>query len=189
MKRASKQQTGAAVPSSSRPQSTSNQIYKQRAPIRLGNNRDTAPELPGNFAPVIDDNDEMVVEEEYKRPTAEYVTPWEAYDNDKNKENRPVSKTATKFSLLDPQPNAQRIEWNSQEDDVGPSVQKRPRSEREESEQSEDQGFEKDQRIPDPTRRVVAQPTRPLSPVQDNPSAQKRARVSHRAHSPGRGDS
>ena len=133
-----------------------------------------------DFRPVIDDD------EGNDRPTAQYLAIWNAHSNDKNKENRPIPEQARaspkKRSLLHRQPNAEKVQWedNSQDSVGGPSNRKRARQDREETEESEDQGFQHDQRVPDPSRRTAAPPARRRTPVQATPSPPKRARVQSR---------
>lgn len=111
------------------------------------------------------------------RPSQHYLKNWDASTNEKNKENLPLSgsiQRPIKRSMLDRQPDAQRIQWDeSQESPPHPS-RKRPRpEERESSEESEDTGFQVDQRIPDPQRRVAAPPATRRAPIQDPPSPKR----------------
>jgi len=121
-----------------------------------------------------------------RQSNAEKVS-WDTQEGDK----RPVSlshqapsgkqsQKPVKRSMLDRQPDAVRERWSSQESDVGPSTGKRsrPDPEEEEEEASEDEGFEQDRRIPDPSRKRKLPPVRQNSPMRDNPRASKRARVS-----------
>ena len=142
--------------------------------------RDVSPQDFDNNMPDMDDGDEP-------RPTEEYAQVWQGYSNERNKENRPAPKRL----LVDPQPGARQLRWDSQEDEAGPSTNKRkyqasgeeggdggeaPEEARqvEEEEVSEDEGFQADNRVPDPGRRVAAPVARRQSPVQDAPSPRKR---------------
>ena len=83
-----------------------------------------------------------------ERPTAEYTA---LFENPKNWRNLETLQTkAREFSLLDTQPNAKKVAWDSQESVVGLSATSRPD---EEDENSEDGGFQVDERYPDLSRR------------------------------------
>jgi hypothetical protein len=186
------QQKAPAAASSSAPQLKSNH---QGAPLTMASKRtrDEAQQDFDDYVPNIDDG-----YEEQSRPTADYVQPWVAHRNEKNKENRPTAKPNTKPSMLDPQPGAHRVAWDSQDNVAGPSTNKRQHQATtedeeegeeeqeeeqeepgEEEEESEDGGFEQDRRVPDPSRRAPASMKRRQSPVQDSPSPSKRQRVEY----------
>jgi hypothetical protein len=120
------------------------------------------------------------------RGTQEYLSSWESHNREKNKENRPISDrekaNTSKRSLLDRQANARKIEWDF-DNSSGPSNAKRPRQEESESSESsegaedEDQDFQLDRRIPDPSRKTAASTARRRSPTPVRPSPSKRARV------------
>ncbi|KAK6580682.1 hypothetical protein PZA11_006918 [Diplocarpon coronariae] len=176
---------------SSRPQTRSRQASSAPVPV-LVNAKKGPKSMQGaanSFEPTMDDMNEDHVND-HPRPTAEYTAAWDQNSKEKNKENhRPIAKPVPKRRLIDPQPNAERIsnDWDiSQEDVAGPSAPKRThaRAEREETEESEDQGFQEDQRLPDPTRRIAAPPARCFSHVVDEPSPPKKPRVNRRAVSP-----
>jgi hypothetical protein len=167
---------------------STSQVNAIPGPSRLARKRATeyvaTAEAPSHQA---SDESRPILEEEEDerndRPTSEYVGLWNAHSNDKNKENRPMSQQskvpAKKFSLLDRQPNAQTACWesSSQGSAAGPSNRKRARQDREDTEESEDQGFQHDRRIPDPSRRTAAPPAHRRIPVQATPSPPKRARI------------
>jgi hypothetical protein len=188
------QQKAPAAASSSAPQLKSNH---QGAPRTMASKR-TRGEAQQDFDDYMPNMDDGY--EEQSRPTADYVRPWAAYRNERNKENRPTAKPNTKPSMLDPQPGAHRVAWDSQDNVAGPSTNKRQhqattedeeegeeeqeepeeeREEEEEEEESEDGGFEQDRRVPDPSRRAPASIKRRQSPVQDSPSPPKRQHVEH----------
>lgn len=96
---------------------------------------------------------------------------WVKDANEKDKENRP--EQSKKMRLLDRQPGAQRVTWDSQ-DEAGPSNSKRTRAE---SEASSDGGFQTDPRMPNPDRRSAAPPAiQFVDDGDDRPSPPKRAR-------------
>ena len=137
-----------------------------------------------DFRPVEDNVDEDDFDQGPLRSTSEYVSTWEAYAHDKNKENRPISgrdkEPTIKRRLLDRQANARKVQWESQDENVAPpSNRKRPRQEPEPSADtiSEDEGFEADRRNPSPSRRMAAPTGRRRSPVPATQSPPKRARV------------
>lgn len=192
----SSRENPAPQPSSSRTQPRSRLASTVAVPaaVRAQHNPEQISHATDDFQPDIDDGNEDFIDEE-PRPTAEIVAAWNENSKEKNKENhRPRSKPTAKRRLIDSQPNAERISNNwdiSQENVAGPSAPKRARSdlEREESEESEDEGFEKDRRRPNPSRRDAAPPARPLSPVEDLPSPPKRQRTNYPEASPRIGSS
>jgi hypothetical protein len=124
--------------------------------------------------PQIEDGGDEIVEEPHPRPSAQYVERWQAHDNEKNKENLPSNSDSRKAihkakSLLDPQPGAEKYVWNpdSQDSVAGPSTMKRSRQARADSEETEDQGYQEDRRLPDPNRRGNAPPARPRTPIEE----------------------
>ena len=143
--------------------------------------------------PQIEDGGDEIVEEPHPRPSAQYVERWQAHDNEKNKENLPSNSDSRKAigkakSLLDPQPGAEKYVWNpdSQDSEAGPSTMKRSRQARADSEETEDQGYQEDRRLPDPNRRGNAPVARPRAPIEeeeeeedeeDEAPPQKRAKV------------
>ncbi|CZR63938.1 uncharacterized protein PAC_13835 [Phialocephala subalpina] len=142
------------------------------------NNQSPAREDYDDYPVAFDDGDDMVIPAS-GRPAAEYASSWQAYANEKNKENLAVAKPPKKRSLLDPQPNAQSAaEWSSQEGTPKVSA-KRRRSVTEDAE-SEDEGFESDRRVPDPSRRNNAALSRCAGPVAAAP-APKRVRTQARS--------
>jgi len=172
----------ATAPSSSR---TNESRPKQKA---TGNSK--APVEP--IQHVEDDYGHFEEEDQFEgtdqpKPTQEYVDTWKAFSNDKNKENRPVDESAqppVKRRYVDRQPNAHRVEWgdDDQEADEGPSNRKRSHEEREgseQSEQSEDPGFEQDRRVPDPARRVIPPPAKrhrtQSTPLDEDEAASRRS--------------
>lgn len=114
------------------------------------------------------------------RPSQHYLKNWDASTNEKNKENLPLSgsiQKPIKRSMLDRQPDAQRIQWDeSQESPPQASRKRRRAEERESSEESEDTGFQVDQRMLDPQRRTAAPPAPRRAPIQDAAPSPKRSR-------------
>ncbi len=84
------------------------------------------------------------------RPNDEYNRHLENYLAEKNKENLPQTKRTAKKSMLDHQPGARKVLWSDERED-----------------ESEDEGFQDDQRIPDPNRR--AQGDRPPKRAREPP--------------------
>ena len=156
-----------------------------------------------DFVPDLDDgmNNE---EDGDNRPSDQYLASWNARRNEKNKENRPFLEkekpAAPKARFIDPQPNAKRHHWDYDDpSQPGPSSSRRPQQD-EESEQSEDEGFEADKRIPNPGMRAkrpsplpVRQPPpkRTRIPSQDDPgeaiARRNRARAEEVLQSSARG--
>lgn len=105
----------------------------------------------GNLQSVMDDP------ELAHRPTQEYASSWDAYNRDKNKENRPVpdnpEATSGKRSMH------HRQDSTRGHNDTSASSRKRRR--REESEDGPDEDFQVDSRIPDRGRRSTAIPEHP----------------------------
>ncbi|KAF8862596.1 hypothetical protein BDZ45DRAFT_799084 [Acephala macrosclerotiorum] len=168
-----------SAPSSSLPQQ---RTAPARAPQERGsdnsrNNQSPAREDYDDYYVAFDDGDDMVIPAS-GRPAAEYASSWQAYSNEKNKENLDVAKPTKKRSLLDSQPNAQRAaKWSSQEGTPeASSKRRRPTVE----EESEDGGFESDRRVPDPSRRSNAAVSRRAGPVAAAP-APKRVRTQQRS--------
>jgi hypothetical protein len=101
-----------------------------------------------------------------QRSTDEYLDSWNAKLDVKNKENIPEKNTAKQKRFIDPQPNARALEWdeNFLDGEPGPSEQPEPSGRKrpheseddEESDQSDDQGFQADRRPPDPRKREAA---------------------------------
>lgn len=118
-----------------------------------------------NIQPIIDDAETTF------RSTQEYVASWEKHNLDKNKENRPLpaghQSNPGKRSLLDRQKDTDRSGYDLEY--ISPSSsRKRPRRER--SEESQDSGFQDDNRLPDPERRSAAPVARLRSPIESPPS-------------------
>jgi len=115
------------------------------------------------------------------RPIAQYGAVMEAYGAEKNKENRPAASEMPKRRLLDRQPNAERVGWDSQESEAELPIARRPRRAQSESEQSEDEGFQEDKRSLE--TKLPRKRTRVPPPEDDDlddpdaPSHPKRARV------------
>lgn len=104
---------------------------------------------------------------------------------EKNKENINTgnSSTAPRRRLIDPQANAERLFFESQNDDVLPSAQ-RPSFKRpaetisdDDEQPSEDEGFEIDKQAHKPIRRAQAPVPQSRLPAQPTQSQPKRARV------------
>ncbi|PBP28541.1 MYB DNA-binding domain protein [Diplocarpon rosae] len=177
--------------SSSRPQARSRHSSSTPVPVVVNAKKGSMSTQVSadSFQPTMHDANEDHINDR-PRPTAEYTAAWDQNSKEKDKENhRPIAKPVAKRRLIDPQPNAERIsnDWDiSQEDLVEPSAPNhiRARAEREESEASEDQGFQEDQRLPDPRRRISALPTRRFSRVENDPSPPKKLRVNCREASP-----
>lgn len=175
----------ASIASSSAPQPTSKQQEASRAKTSK-TARDVSPSDFDSNRPDMDDG-----YEEQPRSAEEYAKVWTSYSNERNKENRP----APKRRLLDRQPDARQMQWeDSQDNEAGPSTNKRKyqepveeedeeepeeerRDEEEEEEPSEDEGFQEDHRVPDPTRRAAAPTARRQPTVQDAPSPSKRREI------------
>ncbi len=188
------QQKPFSAASSSAPQpKSSHQGMSRTVPSK--STQDASQQEFDEFRPDMDDGYEE------PRPSAEYVHHWAAYRKDGNKENRPAPKPNTKASLLDRQPGAQRVSWNTQDSEAGPPTQKRTRQEpeheeedgdneqeeeqqEEQAEESEDEGFEQDSRVPDPGRRAAVHTARRQSPPEDvhRPRPPKRQRVERPAN-------
>lgn len=136
-----------------------------------------------DFRESTDDEEE---DEVAPRSTAEYLVFFNDHINDKNKENHLISGQSKanpkKFRLLDRQPDAVKVAWEglSQASAAGLATPKRPREERAATEESQDQDFQQDQRVPNPVRRAEAAVARHRTPVEDELPPPKRAR----AHSP-----
>ncbi|KAF4625014.1 hypothetical protein G7Y89_g13154 [Cudoniella acicularis] len=131
------------------------------------------------YQPVVDEDNGEIPSEE-PRPSQQYLDIWNASINDKNKENRPLPKTIpVKRRLLDRQSDAEELRWDSEsQETAGPSKRKPPRQERQETEESEDQGYQVDQRAPNPARRM-APPARSRSLIADAPPNPKRPRTNN----------
>ncbi|PVH69757.1 hypothetical protein DL98DRAFT_522014 [Cadophora sp. DSE1049] len=157
--------------SSSRPQSRSKKAPSAPVPVPAQRNTESVQQNDDDYQPIIDED-----LDNRPRSTAEYTAAWNENSKEKNKENhRP---TATKRRLIDRQPDAQKVVWDESQDSVArPSPGKRIRAESEHSDESEDQGFQEDQRHIDPDRRAIAPPGPRFSPVQDTSPPNKRQRV------------
>ncbi|PBP24018.1 MYB DNA-binding domain protein [Diplocarpon rosae] len=177
--------------SSSRPQARSRHSSSAPVPVVVNAKKGSKSTqvAADSFQPTMHDANEDHIND-HPRPTAEYTAAWDQNSKEKDKENhRPIAKPVAKRRLIDPQPNAERIsnDWDiSQEDLVEPSVPKRgrARAEREESEESEGQGFQEDQRLPDPNRRLSAPPARRFLHAENDRSPPKKPRVTCREASP-----
>ncbi|RDW76994.1 hypothetical protein BP6252_05047 [Coleophoma cylindrospora] len=145
------------------------QLPKERAtePARLGQGmRDVVRKL--DFAV---DNRPNLRDESVNRPTEQYVALWDSATREKNKENRPTAQElketrGVKRRYVDPQPGAQKIQFDSQEEtSPEPPRRKRVRLETAVSEsEEEDAVFQTDQRRPE-------LPRRESTPIQREPSA------------------
>ncbi|KAL2065638.1 hypothetical protein VTL71DRAFT_3308 [Oculimacula yallundae] len=170
--------------SSPRPQVRSKQAASAPIPVSAQPDPDPTQEAEDEDQPMIDDDNDDV--EERPRPISEYAAAWNENSKEKNKENhKPTVKAAAKPRLIDRQPNAQKVVWDeSQDDTVEPSPTKRTRAETEETDESEDQGFQEDQRPVDPNRRAIAPPGPRFSPSEASPPPPKKRRRSQIEVSP-----
>lgn len=124
-------------------------------------------------------------DEQLPQSTAQALAAWDMHNADKNKENRPVpgrgKAPASKPSMFDPQPNATRLEWEEYDSQNvgGPSKRKRDSpGEEEESEESEDGGFESDHRTHNVDRRQQQPMIRQRSPAPVGQRSAKKPRLS-----------
>lgn len=120
--------------------------------------------------------------DERPRPTSEYTAAWNENIKEKNKENqKPAAKPVARRRMIDPQPDAKRIsnDWDLSQTEVDrPAAPKRSRTE---SEESEDQGFQEDDRRLYLQRKATVPPARPFSPTEEeNQPPPKQARVDRR---------
>jgi hypothetical protein len=134
---------------------------------RPRSSREISVQLSNDF-----DDPDIEGKDDEPSATAPYMASWDGFTNEINKENR---KPGVKMSLLDRQPNAVRVSWDSQESESGPSTQKRPREDATPSAESEDGGFQEDTRVPKMARKAARPASRPV-PGLDGPSPPKRAR-------------
>ncbi|KAH7317672.1 hypothetical protein BKA65DRAFT_514952 [Rhexocercosporidium sp. MPI-PUGE-AT-0058] len=180
----SAQEPASSVASSSRLQPRSKQASSAPRPVPVQRDAGPAQEVDDNFQPMVDDGDDSP--EERPRPTAEYTAAWNENSKEKNKENhKPAAKPVVKPRLIDRQPNAQKVVWDESQDSIaGSSPTKRTRAESEHSDESEDQGFQMDERRINPNRRADAPPGPRLSPVDKSSPPRKKQRVSQRGISP-----
>ncbi|KAE8442083.1 hypothetical protein EG329_003841 [Mollisiaceae sp. DMI_Dod_QoI] len=172
----------AFAPSSSLPQQRAAPAVPRQEPTIQGSkdNRSPAHE-PSDWRPDYDDGDEMAIAVE-ERATAEYASIWQASSNEKNKENLAVARPTKKRRLLDSQSNAESVpEWSNSEG--SPEVPSKRLRLPVEEEESQDEGFEEDERIPNPKRRMNANLPRRPSPAPERPRPSKKARTHHRAAS------
>ncbi|RDW64255.1 hypothetical protein BP5796_10757 [Coleophoma crateriformis] len=145
------------------------QVPKERAtePAKLGQGmRDVVRRL--DFA--VDNRPNLLRDEPVNRPIEQYVASWDSVTREKNKENRPTAQElketrGVKRRYVDPQPGAQKIQFDSQEEtSPEPPRRKRVRLETEVSEsEDEDAVFQTDQRRPE-------LPRRESTPIQREPS-------------------
>ncbi|KAH9206273.1 hypothetical protein DL95DRAFT_469794 [Leptodontidium sp. 2 PMI_412] len=178
----SDQEPAIALASSSRPQPRSKQASSALIPVPAQHHPDPRQEFDEDVMDYRDDNSD-----ERLRPTAEYIAAWNENSKEKNKENhKPAAKPVARPRLIDRQSNAQKVVWDETQDSIaGPSSPTtRPRAGSEHSDESEDQGFQEDDRHVDPNRRAFAPPGPRLSPVEDSPPPRKRQRVIQREISP-----
>lgn len=169
-----------SAPSSSLPQQRTvpASAPQERISEAARNNQSPAREDYDDYHVTFDDGDNMVIPAS-GRPAAEYASSWQAYANEKNKENLDLAKLTKKRSLLDSQPNAQRAaEWSSQEGT--PEASPKRRRLMVDEEESEDEGFESDRRVPNPSRRSNAAVSRRAGPVSAAP-APRRVRTRQRS--------
>ncbi|KAK0111412.1 hypothetical protein ONS95_001773 [Cadophora gregata] len=169
--------------SSSRPQPRSTKARSAPVPVPIQGNRNT------DSVQSHDDDYQAIIDEDLDnrpRSTAEYTAAWNENSKEKNKENH--KPMASKRRLIDRQPDAEKVVWDESQDSVARhSPPKRTRAESHHSDESEDQGFQEDQRHIDPDRRAIAPPGPRFSPIHDTSPPKKRQRV-HQEMSP-RGDS
>lgn len=157
-------------------------------PLELTEESRQAPE---DYRPMEDDNEEAFVPASTVRSSAYYLSRWDAYARDKNKENRPLpAQEKGKKRFIDQQANAQKVRWSSQDSQesegtaAGRSKRRRAQVEPDDDDNSQDEGFEADQRNPNPNlrapRRVSPAPVRGPSPkrarVQEDGAAARAAR-------------
>ena len=157
----------------SRPQPRSRKASSVPVPVPAQEDTEPVQQNDEDYQPMIDDD-----LDNRPRSTAEYTAAWNENSKEKNKENH--KPTVTKRRLIDRQPNAQKVVWSESQDGLArPSPGKRTRAESEHSDESEDQGFQEDQRRIDPGRRAIAPPGPRFSPVQETSPPSKRQRVQH----------
>jgi hypothetical protein len=168
---------------------------KMRTQVRM---TAPAPQPDDLVLPAAGDDDDIWLADNTPRPTAQYAQVDMAYAIERNKENRPAAISRASKSLLDPQPNAVKDTWSSQEEDVvsakqtssrakqqnrtktSSSILKRPRPTVVEDEDlSQDEGFEGDKRIPDQSRRIKPRLPWYQSHVREELQTAKQARTTH----------
>ena len=171
------------IPSSSVPQRNTALARPSGSQTRQDSrsNENPARELSDDFRPSFDDGEEAPAPT-YDPPASEYTSTWQNWNNEKNKENLGIPKPKPKRTIMDPQPGAQSVAWNSQNNTPAVSSKRRRQQqeyqqEEEEEEESEDGGFEEDRRIPDPSRKTRAPTSSRLSPIAEGARPSKRARI------------
>jgi len=143
-------QKAVSGPSSSRPQ--------ESRPRRSASEQ--AEQISDDYRPLEEDEDNFGAGSK-PRSTQEYVGAWNAWSNEKNKENRPLEDNPKpqKRRLIDRHENAERLHFDDSSQEAANQRElsrKRNHAEREATEESEDEGFEQDRREPDPARKIVA---------------------------------
>ncbi|CZT04604.1 hypothetical protein WAI453_007786 [Rhynchosporium graminicola] len=142
--------------SSKPPQARSKQASSAPMPVSAQIDPEPTQEAEDEDQPMTEDRNDDT--EERQRPISEYTAAWNENSKEKNKENHKPTAKVAKSRLIDRQANAQKIAWNESQDGIAaPSPKKRPLVE-EESEESDDHGFQEDQRAVDISRRVIAPP-------------------------------
>ena len=164
--------------------------YRNAQPHRSGPLSRTQAEGPANAAEELRQasDDFQLIDEENDEPvihsTADYLHTWNAHSRDANKENRPLPEQEQRKDgkrFLDRQANARKVQWGSQdsqesqESTAGPS--KRKHAPAESDDDSQDEGFQADQRNPNLNRRVAPPAGRRISPPPFRQPSPKRVRV------------
>lgn len=154
-------------PTSSLPQEKATRAGSSgdRAVQDVPGNARSASQISDDFRPDFDDdNSEEPPPTANVRPVSEYAASFQAFRDEKNKENLAVRKPTKKRTIFDSQPDAQSVHWDSQDTVPEPSSKRRrlhaEAEEEEEEEESVDEDFEVDTRVPDPKRRRDPLPQR-----------------------------
>lgn len=117
-------------------------------------------QYPDDYRPIVDDEDVESIPSTATRGLAL----WNAHSSEQEKENRPTSirQVSKKPSLLDRQPGAHKVSWDDYSQEVSADRKRNhpPQEESEDSNVSQDEGFQNDERIPNPTLREAAPPAR-----------------------------
>ncbi|TAQ85221.1 hypothetical protein B7494_g6462 [Chlorociboria aeruginascens] len=137
-----------------------------------------------DFQPAMIDNAQDTPGGQATRPTKDYLRFWNEYDREMSKENRsPVRVPVAKKRFIDIQPDAKKVDFDDSSQDSrqdnrpGLSSRKRSHQERDLTEESEDQGFEIDARIPNQSRRTAGSANQRRAIVRSPQPAPKRIRL------------
>lgn len=181
----------STVSSKSKPPTTSgrNTVNAQAGPSTAPASHRIEEQEFEDFQPDVGNDDAPPSESDDILPQGtarESIKHWNSSVNEKNKENLPVDEAVRpvkRLRMTDPQPGAHKVTWDdgTQEDIQdrrNPKQLSRGRQQTQESEESEDEGFQEDLRAPNPRKRLHVPARRESSEEIEPPAGSHRRQQS-----------